>query len=128
MSDRNYWSKVIGMVVVRVLLVLITYHSSLITSSAQRKELGQARTFIKNKKYDDAEKLIAPLLKDSVHRQNKRLWDAFYDIVHGKYEQANERLYLKQKQDTAAFFALARRMVSVATWPMEASRAVLPCC
>ena len=114
MSDRNYWSKVIGMVVVRVLLVLITYHSSLITSSAQRKELGQARTFIKNKKYDDAEKLIAPLLKDSVHRQNKRLWDAFYDIVHGKYEQANERLYLKQKQDTAAFFALARRMVSVA--------------
>ncbi len=79
-----------------------------------RLSLGQARTLVKNRKFDDAEKLIAPLLKDSANRQNKRLWDAMYDIVHGKYLQANERLYLKQKQDTAAFFALAKRMVTVA--------------
>lgn len=83
-------------------------------AAAQRKEMGQARTFIKNKKYDDAEKLIAPLLKDSVHRRNKRVWAVYYDIVKGKYTQANDRLYLKQKQDTAAFFALTRRMTSVA--------------
>ena len=114
MSEKRYCGKVIGMVVARVLLVLITYHLSLITSYAQRKELSQARTHIKNKKYDDAEKLVTPLLKDSANRQNKRVWDALYDIVQGKYAQANEKLYLKQKQDTAAFFALARRMVSVA--------------
>ena len=84
------------------------------TCLAQKKELGQARTFIKNRKYDDADKLITPLMKDSANRQNRKLWDALYDIVHGKYEQANEKLYLKQKQDTAAFFALTRRMVSVA--------------
>ena len=81
---------------------------------AQRKEISQARTFIKNGKYDDAEKQLAPLLKDSVHRRNKRVWLAFYDVVKGKYTQANDKLYLKQKQDTAAFFGLARRMVTVA--------------
>lgn len=81
---------------------------------AQRKEISQARTFIKNGKYDDAEKQIAPLLKDSVHRKNKRVWIALYDIVHGKYKQANDKLYLNQRQDTAAFFALVRRMVGVA--------------
>ncbi len=100
-----------------VVIMLIAFHLSLIASFpalAQRKELSQARTFIKNKKFDDADKLVSPLLKDSANRQNKRVWDALYDIVHGKYAQANERLYLKQKQDTAAFFALARRMVSVA--------------
>lgn len=84
------------------------------TALAQRKELGQARTFIKNGKYDEAEKQIAPLLKDSIHSKNKRVWLALYDIVSGKYQQANDKLYLKQKQDTAAFFALARRRVSVA--------------
>ena len=99
-----------------VIIFLIFHFSFLISGSAlaQRKELSQARTFIKNKKFDDAEKLVAPLLKDSANRQNKRVWEALYDIVHGKYAQANDRLYLKQKQDTAAFFALARRMVSVA--------------
>ena len=99
-----------------VIIFLIFHFSFLISGSAlaQRKELSQARTLIKNKKYDDADKLVSPLLKDSANRQNKRVWEALYDIVHGKYAQANERLYLKQKQDTAAFFALARRMVSVA--------------
>ena len=117
MSDKRIFRKGLGIMVVRVLLALITFHLSLITSTpavAQRKELSQARTLIKNKKYDDADKLVSPLLKDSANRQNKRVWEALYDIVHGKYAQANERLYLKQKQDTAAFFALARRMVSVA--------------
>ena len=106
-----------GNVWLPMVMIFLIFHFLFLTSStavAQRKELSQARTFIKNKKFDDAEKLIAPLLKDSANRKNSRLWEALYDIVHGKYAQANERLYLKQKQDTAAFFALARRMVSVA--------------
>lgn len=97
-------------IVVMVMVVVLWPSDAL----AQRKELGQARTLIKNRKYDDAEKLIMPLLKDSANMQNKRLWIALYDIVQGKYDQANEKLYLKQKQDTAAFFALARRMITVA--------------
>lgn len=96
-----------------IVLFVVLMHS-LCPILAQRREIGEARTFIKNKKYDDAEKKIAPLLKDSAHHDNKRLWLCLYDIVHGKYDQANEKLYLKQKQDTAAFFALAKRMITVA--------------
>ena len=83
-------------------------------AQAQRKELSQARTDIKNGKYDDAEKLLAPLLKDSAHSRNKRVWAALYDVAKGRYSDANDKLYLMQKQDTGAFFALARRMVEVA--------------
>ena len=81
---------------------------------AQRKEMGQARTLIKNGKYDDAEKLMTPLLKDSAHQRDKRVWSVLYDIAKGKYTQANDKLYLRQKQDTAAFFALARNLTTVA--------------
>ena len=81
---------------------------------AQKKELSQARTYIKSGKYDEAEKLVSPLLADTSNRHNKRVYLALYDIVKGKYEQANEKLYLKQKYDTAAFFSMVKRMVTVA--------------
>jgi len=81
---------------------------------AQKKELSQARTYIKSTKYAEAEKLLTPLLKDSVNRKNKRICLALYDAVHGIYEQGNEKLYLKQKYDTAAFFGSVKRMVTIA--------------
>lgn len=81
---------------------------------AQKKELSQARTYIKSSKYAEADKLLTPLLKDSVNRKNKRICLALYDAVHGTYEEANEKLYLKQKYDTAAFFGTVKRMVAVA--------------
>ena len=71
---------------------------------AQKKELSQARSSIKSGKYDDAERTLSKLLTDSTNRLNKRIWLAYYDAVLGQYEQANEKLYLKQKYDTAAFF------------------------
>lgn len=81
---------------------------------AQKKELSQARTFIKNGNYDGAEKLISPLMNDSANRKNKKLTIALYDAVHGKYQQGNEKLYLKQKYDTAAFFGFVKRLLFLA--------------
>ena len=82
---------------------------------AQKKELSQARSYIKSgKDYDKAEQLMTKLLQDSVNRGDKRIYQVWYEAVKGQYNQANERLYLHQKQDTAAFFALAKRMFSVA--------------
>lgn len=81
---------------------------------AQKKELSQARTYIKSGKYAEADKLLTPLLKDSANRQNKRICLALYDAVHGIYSQGNEKLYLKQKYDTAAFFGTVKRMVGIA--------------
>jgi len=81
-----------------------------------RQEFGQARTYMmsRNKNYDKAEQLMTSLLKDSANRENKRIYLTWFEAVKGQYGQANERLYLKQKQDTAAFFQLARRMFTIA--------------
>ena len=81
---------------------------------AQKKELSQARTYIKSRKdYDKAEKLMTDLLKDSANRANEKIYVTWYDAVRGQYDAANEKLYLKQKQDTAAFFLLVRRMFTI---------------
>ncbi len=54
------------------------------------------------------------LLKDSANRNNKHIYQVLLESVKGQYDQANERMYLKQKQDTAAFFNLIRRMYTIA--------------
>ena len=85
-------------------------------ATAQKKELSQARTYLKqrNKNYTQAEQLMTKLLKDSANRDDERIHAVLLEAIKGQYDQANERLYLKQNQDTAAFFNLARRMFTVA--------------
>ena len=81
----------------------------------QKKDIDQAKTYIKSgKDYDKAEKLITPLLKDSVNRNNLKLNALWFDAVKGQYDAANEKLYLKQKYDTAAFYQLTRHLQEVA--------------
>ena len=81
---------------------------------AQKKELSQARSSIKSGKYDEAERTLSALLKDSANQSKKRIWLAYYDAVRGQYEQGNEKLYLKQQYDTTLFFKKALQMLSVA--------------
>ena len=84
-----------------------------LTTGAQKKELSQARTFIKSGKDKDllsAEKLMTRLLDDPTNRQNIKIYLVWYEAVEKQYEAANEKLYLHQKYDTANFFSLIRRM------------------
>ena len=83
---------------------------------AQKKEMAQARTYLKSgKDFDKAERLMTTLLaKDSANRQDKKIYDIWYETVRMQYEAANEKLYLKQKYDTAQFFGLVHRMFQVA--------------
>ena len=83
--------------------------------SAQKKEIAQARTYIKSgKNLDKAEKLMADLLeKDSLNRQNPRIHELLYEAVQRQYEAGNEKLYLGQKYDTAALFNLTKRMFDI---------------
>ena len=83
---------------------------------AQRKELSQARTYIKSgKDFDKAEKLMTDLLeKDEENRTNEKIYLTWFQAVTKQYEAANEKLYLKQKYDTAAFFNLTRRLYTIA--------------
>lgn len=81
---------------------------------AQKKEIAQARSYIKSgKDFDKAENLMTGLLKDSANLNNAKIYLTWYDAVRGLYDAANEKLYLHQKYDTAAFFNLTRRMFDV---------------
>ena len=82
---------------------------------AQKKELSQARTILKSKRgVEQAEQLMTKLLKDSANRQDKRIYVVWYESVLMQYQAVNEKLYMKQRQDTAQFFELTRRLFSVA--------------
>ena len=79
--------------------------------NAQRKEIGQARTFIKSgKNFDRAEKLMRDLLRDSAHQENVKIHSILCDALRKQYEVGNMKMYLKQKMDTAELFHLTRRM------------------
>jgi predicted Zn-dependent protease len=83
---------------------------------AQKKQIDQAKTYIKSgKDFDKAEKLMTDLLaKDTLNRKNKKVLATWYDAVMAQYLAGNEKLYLKQKYDTAAFFGLTRRLYAIA--------------
>ena len=82
---------------------------------AQRKELSQARSYIKSgKDYDKAEKLMADIVaKDSAGRLNPKVYLLWHQAVLRQYEQGNEKLYLKQNYDTALIFNLTKRMFTI---------------
>lgn len=81
---------------------------------AQNKEISQAQSYIKSRSnLDKAESSMRELLKDSANRRNMKVWLTLSNAMHAQYELANEKLYLKEKYDTAAFFNITRRMFLV---------------
>lgn len=99
----------------RKYLLFLLLVLGVVMADAQKKEISQARTYIKSgKNLDKAEQLMTTLLRDSAHRDNKRIYQIWLEAVKGQYDQANERLYLKQNQDTAVFFGYVRRMLAIA--------------
>lgn len=83
--------------------------------NAQKKEISTAKDNIKkNRNLEQAEKSMLNLLKDSINRRNEKIWITMFDAIVKQYEQGNEKLYLKQKYDTAQFFNLTKRLFSVA--------------
>ena len=98
-------------------LVIITLLLLSITPClrGQRKEMSQARSYIKSgKDYDKAEKLMVELLsKDSLNRMNPKIYLLLYQAVLKQYEAGNETLYLNQQYDTASLFNITKRMFAV---------------
>ena len=83
---------------------------------AQRKEISQARSYIKSgKDLDKAEKLLRGVMeKDSASREDPRVHFYLLQSIEKQYAEGNEKLYLKQKYDTTALFALTKKMFDVA--------------
>ena len=81
---------------------------------AQRKELSQARQFIKAKNnLEQAEQLMRNLLADSANREKTAVWLTLFEAVKKQYEVGNEKLYLKQQYDTAQLFIATKKMFDV---------------
>ncbi|MBR1462431.1 MAG: hypothetical protein IJ604_03510 [Prevotella sp.] len=79
--------------------------------NAQKKEIAQARAFIKSgKNLAQAEKLMLTLLKDSANRNNEKVCVVLCDALRKQYEEGNMNMYLKKPTDTAALFNVAKRM------------------
>ena len=82
--------------------------------AAQKKQISQARDILKSRRgVEQAENLMKGLLKDSANREEKRIYAIWFQSVLLQYQAVNEKLYMKQRQDTAQFFELTRRLFSV---------------
>ena len=100
---------------IKVQLIVMLMIGVSLSAFAQRKQIGEARTILKSgKNYDQAEKLMTNLLKDSANRENKRIYEIWLQSVQKQYDQANEKFYMKKQQDTAQFFSIVRRMFTIA--------------
>ena len=92
---------------------------------AQKKQIATARDLLKaGKELNKAEKSMRTLLEDSANRTNTKIWVVLCDVLIKQYEQGNEKLYLKQKYDTAAFFSVTKRMYET----MASSILLMPAC
>ena len=81
---------------------------------AQKKEISMARSWIKaGNNLDKAEQSMMNLLKDSTNRKNEKIWNILFESLRKQYASGNEKLYLKQKYDTASLFNIASRMFTV---------------
>lgn len=82
-----------------------------LTSLAQRKEISQAKQWLKaGNNLENAEKSMKKLLTDSANRENEKIWELYYEAVRKQYEQGNMKIYLHQNYDTAQLFTNARKM------------------
>ncbi|MGN1262965.1 MAG: hypothetical protein ACI4TW_02920, partial [Prevotella sp.] len=83
---------------------------------AQRKELSQARSYLKSgKDLDKAENiLLGSLTKDSSDNHKLKVYQLLYQVAEKQYEVGNEKLYLKEQYDTALIFNLTKRMFTLA--------------
>lgn len=82
---------------------------------AQKKEIQLAKDQVKSgKNLPQAQASMQKLLADSANQNNKKIWNLYFDAVRKQYEQGNEKLYLKQKYDTAQLFNLTRQLFEIA--------------
>ena len=82
---------------------------------AQKKEIQLAKDQVKSgKNLPQAQASMQKLLADSANRSNKKIWSLYFDAVRKQYEQGNEKLYLKQKYDTAQLFNFTRQLFEIA--------------
>ena len=85
-----------------------------ITCLAQRRQLQEARAILKSgKNFEQAEKMMTDLLKDTANQSNTRIYDFWLQAVEKQYGAMNEQMYKKQKVDTVKLFNLTKRIFTI---------------
>lgn len=80
-------------------------------SAQVKKVLDQSRTSIKKGNgLENAEKQLRELLKDTAIHRTMPIREMLCEVIMKQYEMGNEKLFLKEKYDTAALFNIAQRM------------------
>ena len=103
--------------IIRPLLLFVAILLLLVptTVMGQKKEILAAKDLVKSgKNLDKAEESMRKLLTDSANRNNKKIWSILFESVRKQYEQGNEKLYLKQKYDTAQLFNATLELFTIA--------------
>lgn len=75
-----------------------------------QKEFKALRNAIKASKYNDACKEVAKLEKDSIWMRSPHFHSLAFTAYKQAYDAQNEKLYLHQQADTAAYFKAIRGM------------------
>lgn len=98
-----------------LLLLLTSLFSPLSSVFAQKKQMAEAENYLRSgKNFDKAEQLMTKLLKDSVNRQNPRIYNLWLQAVEKQYDALNEKMYKHQTIDTTQLFTLTRRIFTIA--------------
>lgn len=79
--------------------------------AAIKKELDAAKiNFKQQKNLDKTEATMRNLLKDSLNKNDIRIYQALQQSVILQYAQINEKVYLKQKYDSAQLYDISKRL------------------
>ena len=101
-------------IILRQVVFLLLFLLAPFTLSAQKKEISQAKQWLKaGNNLENAEQSMQKLLKDSSNWENEKIWSLLFNAVKKQYEQGNEKLYLKQQYDTASLFTLNKKMFEI---------------
>lgn len=93
------------------LLFLLSFSLFFTIVSAQKKEISQAKDYIKSREnLEKAESMMRELLLDSANRRDMKIHTILAEALRVQYEKANEKFYLKEETDTSSFFKVTRRM------------------
>ena len=103
--------------IVFIFIIVLTFLPTCVLNTfAQKKEINEAIDKLKaNKDLDKVEASMMKLLNDSVNRHKEKIWNLLFESLQKQYKAGNEKLYLKQKYDTAALFNIASRMFTAMT-------------
>lgn len=99
--------------ILTLLVIVVSCVLGVENISAQKRELSEAKTLLKqNKSLDKAESLMHTVLSDPEQKNKIDNYVLLADIAKKQYENTNEKLYLKQLSDTTTLFSSLQKMFS----------------